>query len=164
MSFREKRHYLFSEDICVAVTFAWKENSMNLFAYGTLMDTEIMSRVSGVQCSRKPAVLENYIRKCVQGEVYPAMTEKEDGSVAGVVYVDLSGVAIERLDRFEGSLYLRRNVIVACEDIGQVEACAYVIAPHFFHLLSDEGWDYNSFLMNEKENFQKKNSGYQEVD
>ena len=68
-----------------------------------------MAKVSG-------AVLHDSARKVVFSEVYPALVLREGCSVEGTIYYDVSSVSFERLDRFEGSLYLRTDVPVICDD------------------------------------------------
>ena len=135
---------------------------MNLFAYGTLMDPEIMARVSGLRPRSENAALDGYVRKAVRGEVYPAITPRKGARVRGVLYFDLSPEAVERLDRFEGPMYRRRAVTVTAEAAGSEETAAetYVIAPENLDRLSDEDWRFDEFLKNGKGRFQRSYEGY----
>jgi gamma-glutamylcyclotransferase (GGCT)/AIG2-like uncharacterized protein YtfP len=135
---------------------------MNLFAYGTLMDPEIMTRVSGVRCRAGKAVLSGYVRRTVRGEVYPAITPRPGETVEGVVYFDLTPEAFDRLDRFEGPMYRRSAVPVAAEAAGSEETAAetYVIAPENLDRLSDEDWRFDEFLKTGKARFQRSYEGY----
>ena len=128
---------------------------MHLFAYGTLMDSEIMTRVSGTSHRSRKATLPRYVRKRVRGEVYPAITGHSDGSVDGIIYYHVSSEAFDRLDRFEGALYTRRKVIVACGNGNHVAAQTYVISPRAAHLLSREDWSYEHFLRHDKPFFRE---------
>ena len=135
---------------------------MNLFAYGTLMDPEIMRQVSGFESRSAEAVLQDYVRKALRGEVYPAITAREGVSVEGVLYFDLPPKAVERLDRFEGALYRRTEVVAFLEGSKRekVEALAYVIAPEHLDRLSDRDWSFERFLQTGKGEFQRHYHGY----
>lgn len=133
---------------------------MNLFAYGTLMDPEIMAQVSGSTCRSRKATLHQFVRKTVRGEVYPAITMQQGSSVDGVVYFNVSTAAVERLDKFEGFLYERTETAVICDDGKCVEIHTYIIRTGYAHQLSDIDWSYEKFLSNDKQLFQGAYSGY----
>ena len=80
------------------------------------MDPDIMAQVSGAEHQSRQAVLHDYVRKAVIGEVYPAIIRREGCSVEGSVYYDISSESFYRLDKFEGSLYQRAEVTVICDD------------------------------------------------
>ncbi len=135
---------------------------MNLFAYGTLMDPEIMRRVSGFESRSLRAVLFGYVRKALRGEVYPAITPRRGASVEGILYFDLPPEAVERLDRFEGALYKRTEVVAVLEGgkPEEVDALAYVIVPEHLDRLSERGWSFEKFLHSGKGRFQRSYEGY----
>ena len=86
------------------------------------MDPDIMAQVSGAVHRSQSAVLHDSARKAVFGEVYPALVLREGCSVEGTKYYDVSSVSFQRLDRFEGSLYLRTDIPVICDDGESVAA------------------------------------------
>jgi gamma-glutamylcyclotransferase (GGCT)/AIG2-like uncharacterized protein YtfP len=135
---------------------------MNLFAYGTLMDAEIMARVSGMRCRADNAALSGYVRRAVRGEVYPAITPRPSETVDGVVYFGLTPEAFERLDRFEGPMYRRTAAAVILKGAGNEKAAAetYVIAPEHLDRLSDRDWSIEEFLKTGKARFQSSYEGY----
>ena len=139
-------------------------DKMHLFAYGTLMDGDIMAAVSRGRYRHAPAVLNNYVRKAVRGEVFPAIALCDGGSVDGMVYFGLTQDAFARLDRFEGSLYQRTAVLVTCHGGKSVEAQTYVIARQFTHRLSEQNWDYQEFRTHNKDRFQVGYQGYRVLD
>ncbi len=140
------------------------DHRMNLFAYGTLMDPEIMTRVCGAVYRPQNAVLHDYVRRIVSGEVYPAVAHKEGQRVDGLVYFGLTIHAWDRLDRFEGDLYLRQAVTVI-DDVDQpIDAQTYVIAEPYRHRLSEKAWDYAEFTKHNKQLFQTRYSGYRVLD
>lgn len=126
---------------------------MNLFAYGTLMDPDIIARVSGARFRGEPATLHGYARKRLAGEVYPAIFRHAGSLVGGVVYFDVSLEAFARLDRFEGSTYLRVEASAQRANEGHVLAQAYVIAPEYVSQLTDEDWSYSAFAERAREQF-----------
>jgi gamma-glutamylcyclotransferase (GGCT)/AIG2-like uncharacterized protein YtfP len=136
---------------------------MNLFAYGTLMDADIMAQVSGAEHRSQRAVLHGYVRKTVIGEVYPAIILREGCSVEGTIYYDVSSVSFERLDNFEGALYLRTDVPVICDDGESVVAETYVITESALHQLSTEDWSFDRFLSKDKVFFQGGYPGYDDL-
>jgi gamma-glutamylcyclotransferase (GGCT)/AIG2-like uncharacterized protein YtfP len=132
----------------------------NLFAYGTLMCNSIMREVSGCRLSAVPGTLKGYSRRCVRGEHYPAILPHRQGRVAGVLYREVPDAAWERLDRFEGELYVRRRVAVALGDGAVLLAATYVVAPEFLYRLDQADWDFAEFLQNGKTVFQRDYKGY----
>jgi gamma-glutamylcyclotransferase (GGCT)/AIG2-like uncharacterized protein YtfP len=137
---------------------------MNLFAYGTLMDSEIMEDVCGEACRSQRATLLHYVRKRVCGEVYPAIAAQPGGAVAGVVYFDLSSAAMSRLDRFEGDLYQREVAVVICDHGESIDTHTYVISTGCVHKLSDDDWSYEDFMAKHKQLFQNGYCGYAELE
>lgn len=127
------------------------------------MDPDIMAQVSGAIPLSRKAVLHEYVRKSVIGEVYPAIIMREGGSVAGTVYYDVSSASFQRLDKFEGSLYLRAEVPVICDDGESVAAETYVITESAVHQLSVEDWSCDRFLSKHKMFFQEGYTGYDEL-
>jgi len=137
-----------------------RSRGMDFFAYGTLMDMEIMSRICGEARSGITAFLNDYIRRKVKGEMFPGIAARQGGQVEGLLYPDLPSHAFERLDRFEGALYVRSPVTVICGDGRPVAAQAYVLADGLADRLSDEEWDFQRFLEKDKEAFLSGYPGY----
>jgi gamma-glutamylcyclotransferase (GGCT)/AIG2-like uncharacterized protein YtfP len=136
------------------------QNVKDLFAYGTLMCDDIMRRVSGCSLSHKRAILRNYRRHAVRGEVYPALVASEGGLVEGVVYHDIPEAAWLRLDRFEGEMYEPRLVNVSLTD-GRTETVhTYIIKPEFEWRLDSIEWDFETFLRSGKTRFANECDGY----
>ena len=136
---------------------------MNLFVYGTLMDREIFQIVAGELPSSDQAILHGYIRKQVIGEVYPAIAERTESEVVGILYDNLSETALHRLDRFEGDQYDRCRVKVSLQTGQFADAQVYVFAEKSKQRLSSDNWDYQAFLNGEKELFLKGYSGFREL-
>jgi gamma-glutamylcyclotransferase (GGCT)/AIG2-like uncharacterized protein YtfP len=132
----------------------------HLFAYGTLMCEDIMQAVADCRPARVPGTLRGFSRRRVKGEVYPGLIQIEGGRVEGMVYVDVSDSAWTRLDRFEGSMYVRRPVTVEVADGGRSAAETYVVRPEYIDRLGAGQWDFAEFLRNGKSRFQAGYEGY----
>jgi hypothetical protein len=124
------------------------------------MCADIMRRVAGCCLSNTHAVLREYRRYKVKGEVYPAIVASEDGLVEGMVYHDIPDGAWLRLDRFEGEMYERRPVNVVLADGRPETVYAYVIRPEFEVRLDSTEWDLEAFLQSGKTRFETEYPGY----
>jgi len=136
---------------------------MNLFAYGTLMDIEILAGITRCRPDRQAAVLSGYSRHPVRGEVYPALVEKEGGRVAGVLYLDLPESVWPCLDRFEGEMYRRVSESVIDRNGLALPAGTYFCRPGFRHLLKESEWSFEKFLKSGKMLFKDEYRGFNEV-
>lgn len=137
---------------------------MNIFTYGSLMDTEIMQHVSGVTKQGTACILNGFQRYQIRGEQYPGIVRKDTGSVEGKIYCNISQEALARLDIFEGEMYRREKVeiTVSKEEI-PMEAMVYVIKPAYTHCLSDQSWDFETFLKQGKKLFEDHYFGFAEL-
>jgi gamma-glutamylcyclotransferase (GGCT)/AIG2-like uncharacterized protein YtfP len=135
----------------------------NLFAYGTLMCDDIMRDVSGCLLSRVSGTLKGYSRRRVRGELYPAIIADPDSCIDGVVYREVPTAAWERLDRFEGQMYLRQSVQITVNDGTLLHAETYLIKPKFIDCLEASEWDFEEFLQNDKASFERSYKGYREI-
>ena len=133
----------------------------HLFAYGTLMCEEIMQNVAGCHLAQVPGLLTGYRRRSVKGEHYPALVPDKTGCVEGVIYLDVPPAAWDRLDRFEGEMYVRQPVPLGLNDGTILPADTYVINPAFLDRLGETDWDFGAFLRHGRESFQKHYQGYQ---
>ncbi len=135
----------------------------DFFAYGSLMCQDIMAQVSGVLLSAVPAVLQEFSRRSIRGEDYPAIIPQAGARVEGVCYRSVPGPAWQRLDRFEGEMYARQIVKIECGDGTRLDAVAYVLQPAFLNLLEPTQWDFNAFLRAGKARFQRRYKGYEAI-
>ena len=136
----------------------------NLFAYGTLMCEDIMRKVSGHCLPHVPGILTGYIRRCVRGESYPALVSHNRGRVEGVLYLNIPISAWDRLDRFEGELYVRQLVQVELRDKTMLKAATYIIRPKFRNYLKQSDWNFAEFLRKDKTRFEGCHLGYRLLD
>lgn len=135
---------------------------INLFTYGSLMCSDIMTRVAGCQAEFSPARLNNYFRSNIRDREYPGITPRPGTMVTGALYLNLSPEAIQRLDVFEGELYQRKIVEVVTEHHKILKAMTYVIKPQYRDLLTDEEWNFNYFLAVGKKRFEETYFGFQD--
>ena len=132
----------------------------NLFTYGSLMCSDIMTRVAGCHADCIQATLHNFFRAKIHHEEYPGIVSQQNRMVTGVLYFDLSARAIHRLDLFEGEAYNRQEVEVVTKDTRRTTAMTYVITPEYRHLLTDREWNYSDFLSAGKKKFEKSYFGF----
>ncbi|MFV0436575.1 MAG: gamma-glutamylcyclotransferase family protein [Desulfopila sp.] len=134
---------------------------MHLFAYGTLMEPQIMRQVAGCVLQGVATTLHDYVRYGVRGEQYPGVVERPGSRVDGIAYLDVPAAAVQRLDRFEGKMYSREAVEVhRRDDAAVLAAMVYVFKPEYRQLLTETPWDYNQFLHNGQVLFKRDYSGF----
>jgi gamma-glutamylcyclotransferase (GGCT)/AIG2-like uncharacterized protein YtfP len=136
----------------------------DLFAYGTLMCEDIMLSVAGAELQRGCGVIKGFKRFEVKNEHYPGITEVDGGEVAGIVYFAVAATAWQRLDRFEGQMYERREVEVRLDDGRIIPAYTYVVDSNYRDRLGPGEWNFDSFVRRGKEAFVNHYSGYGEID
>ena len=134
-----------------------------LFAYGTLMCPDILHAVCGSAPQGIPALLRGYSRRRVIGETYPALIAQPHGEVHGILYPIASTEAWVRLDRFEGDMYERREVILHLPDTTLVSAFTYLASPAAQHRLAQEGWSFEEFLQTGKQRFESEYRGFSDL-
>lgn len=136
---------------------------VNIFTYGSLMCRDIMSRVADCRIESDQAILDDFYRSKIQNEEYPGIVPQSGSKVSGVLYLNLSSEALQRLDLFEGELYQRQEVEVRSENNGKVRAMTFVIKPGYGDRLTGEAWSFNHFLAVGKKRFQASYLGFQGI-
>ncbi len=132
---------------------------MNLFAYGTLMWTEILADVIGRKVEGVPAILRNARRLRVKEQVYPSIVSAENGEVDGVLYVGLTDPEIAAIDRFEGAEYTRCTVDVQAD--GQhFRAEVYFASERGRPMLQPEEWTPNQRCCASLPSFRRSYKGW----
>lgn len=132
----------------------------DFFAYGSLMFEDIMSSVSGSRYECGPALLRDYRRSAIRGEVYPGIRPKKGEVVTGCVYFNLTQTTWQRLDLFEGEMYRRETIEVEFADGHTASAQTYVVQPQFASRLSHSEWSPEEFLRAGKSQFQVRYRGF----
>lgn len=133
---------------------------MHLFAYGTLMCPEIITRVIGYLPAHQPARLAHYRRGPLSKIDYPAIVPQEHACVSGFLYLDLTSEDWDSLDEFEDEIYYRCPVTVSLTDGHSLAAETYVLRPEYTGRLGDAAWSYAEFLKAGRGRFEKEYSGF----
>ncbi len=107
-----------------------------LFAYGTLIFTEIFEAVTGARRRSSECVLADWSARLVRNRTYPGLRFAPGASTPGRLYAGLGDVLWKRLDEFEGDLYELRSVVVDSNPAG-----VYVVADRNLERLASEPWD-----------------------
>ncbi len=123
------------------------------FTYGTLMFDDVFAAVTGLTRTPQMARLDGYARHPVRSQLYPGIRPDAGSQVDGRLYLDIPPDALARLDRFEGSDYVREAIEVTLDDGSRVRAWTYVFHPACYHRLAPGPWDVERFLASGKERF-----------
>jgi len=121
-----------------------------------------MQEASGLQLEGVPAVLPGYACYKVHDETYPAITANPKGVVQGLLYENIPADALQRLDKFEGDMFVRKNLIVSSYGIA-LPAWSYVIANNYREQLEPVEWNFDRFLCKGKRTFQRDYHGYRNI-
>ena len=134
---------------------------MNIFTYGTLMIPEVMVAVTTRRFRFIDAILKGYARFTVKGESYPGITPEPGAITEGIIYFDVDGLSLERLDAFEGNLYQRIQIMAETKEKEILSADAYVIKPKFRSYLSSQEWNIKEFAQKHLKTFLETYTGFQ---
>jgi gamma-glutamylcyclotransferase (GGCT)/AIG2-like uncharacterized protein YtfP len=116
-----------------------------MFAYGTLLLPQIISRVIGRVPPAAEALLRGYRRVTVKGEVFPAVYCDPAAEVKGQVYRGIDERELQLLDHYEGDLYRRESVQIVVLGRPEWTECYVLRAGNEAHL-SSEPWDLERFV------------------
>ena len=118
----------------------------HVFTYGSLMYAPVWNTVASGVYQKSSATLENYVRRAVINQEYPVvLPQKVSIGVRGVVYFDVNGADIRRLDNFEGIYYIRKREPVILENMKTIHAEVYILNDSYGAIASDEEWDQSQF-------------------
>lgn len=118
----------------------------HVFTYGTLMYAPVWNRVASGVYPKSSATLKNYVRRAVINQEYPVvLAQKDSVGVQGVVYFDVNGADVHRLDEFEGIYYIRKREPIILENMKIIHAEVYILNNLYNHVASDEEWDQSHF-------------------
>jgi len=101
---------LFSKDNDVAST--------QVFTYGSLMFENVFEGVTGERCQNQRATLKQWSRHALLNKTYPGAVTNRDqlAQIDGVLWLQVSDLALLKLDSFEGCPYCRELVTVLTEN------------------------------------------------
>jgi gamma-glutamylcyclotransferase (GGCT)/AIG2-like uncharacterized protein YtfP len=117
-----------------------------VLAYGTLEIPAVMEAVTGRRFPSWEASVPDFARHRLRGRVFPGAVESPGGTLAGRLYGDVDPATLERLDRFEGALYVRRRVSARLAEGGERAAELYLLSERARGELLAEPWDRDAFV------------------
>ena len=120
-----------------------------LFAYGTLMFSEVWLHLIGRECSRMEVKLQNHSAFIVNGYTFPGLRKTKDNHyVPAILYSGITKKDWDILDAFEDDFYERVPVKVHSEKNIIYSAYTYIMKPENYGKLSREIWDADWFKKN----------------
>ena len=136
-------------------------NSVNMFCYGSLMYPEVWHLVVEGRYQQQQAKIFGYQRKKIKNEEYPGLiTTRQEDSVQGIIYFNVSAQDLERLDIFEGNQYIRIKVNCLLSNNSYLETHTYIINPQYRMVVENEDWDQEEFEQNGLKVFLNKYKGF----
>jgi gamma-glutamylcyclotransferase (GGCT)/AIG2-like uncharacterized protein YtfP len=125
-----------------------------LFTYGTLMVPEVIETVIGRPVGGSlHATLKEYGCYQVRDKAFPAIVPDAGQQTRGLLYAAIDQNALQRLDHYEGSLYLRCRVNVQLPDETILDAWTYVFTPMARAQLTDQPWKLDDFVERQLQQF-----------
>lgn len=124
------------------------------FFYGTLMDIEVLTIVSGLSLTPmrlRPAVLQGYRRVRVQDVQYPAVYVSDDHSVEGRAVHGIPAPAAERLRLFENDGYDLAVEPVVVGDSTRRKAAVFAASARMN--LTDDDWSFEEWRRKHRRQF-----------
>ena len=118
---------------------------MHVFTYGTLMFPAVWQRVVRGEYDSSEAWLSGFERRAVRGAIYPCLIHSESSRpVQGILYYDVNGLDMDRLDELEGEQYQR--LLLPCDLPGgkKIDAFVYVWSDENTSQVGGD-WDLNWF-------------------
>lgn len=113
----------------------------HVFTYGSLMFDKVWSSLVSKSYEHLQGTLFGFERKCIRNEQYPAIVPGSiTASVDGVLYFNVSGDDLLRLDAFEGSYYTRQTVQIQTDN-NIFNGEAYILGSSYHHIVTPEAWD-----------------------
>ncbi|WP_241004192.1 gamma-glutamylcyclotransferase family protein [Magnetospirillum aberrantis] len=104
---------------------------MNLFFYGTLMDSDVRQLVCGKRLdAAEPAVAQGFRRVHVEGRHYPMMLPHASGWVEGTLVRGVDAESLHRLQVYEGWEYGLHAIKVRTASGASVMAQVFLCPPH----------------------------------
>jgi len=97
---------------------------ISLFAYGTLLNDDLVRKLTGRVFQKRPATLEDFERIEPPGD-YPYIAPKRGARVDGWLLDGLDAASLRTLDAYEGDGY-RRTLVEATTGGARVRCETYV--------------------------------------
>lgn len=87
----------------------------SIFAYGSLLDEDLVQALTGRRFSRLPAVLTGF-RRIEEPGCYPYIVPAAGHRVVGALLLGIDPLSLRKIDAYEGNglFYRRIRVVVRC--------------------------------------------------
>ena len=118
----------------------------NIFVYGTLLSTEIITKLTGKTFKTTPAILSGFKKYCVKDCDYPAIIQMDDSNISGKVLENVDDESLKVISFYEGDEYVKQKVTVLLNnEYKEVIAFIWVKGKEF---LENREWDLHCFQKN----------------
>lgn len=118
---------------------------MNLFVYGCLLAPEVVERVTGRSFRSEEGVLHGYMGLRLKRSPDAALVPFPDTQVEGLVYFDVDGESLRRIDVFQGPDFKREEINVQTGSDQWAEAETHVFKLRERRRLTAKSWDETEF-------------------
>lgn len=118
----------------------------NIFVYGTLLSTEIITKLTGKTFKTIPAILSGFKKYCVKDCDYPAIIQMDDSSISGKVLENVDDESLKVISFYEGDEYVKQKVTVLINN-GYKEVIAFIWVKGT-ECLENREWDLHYFQKN----------------
>jgi len=98
---------------------------VSLFVYGTLLDDEVVRRLTGRVFPKRPATLDGFERVAPPGD-YPYIVHRAGSRVAGCLLDGVDAASLARLDAYEGDGYVRTALEATLGDGERIACESYI--------------------------------------
>ncbi len=134
-----------------------------LFVFGSLMDRDVLSLVSGMDASSlvlQPGTLHGYQQSEVVEECYPVLVANESSSCNGLLIQNLTPLALERILFFEGEEYFLAPVTVVPQAGQATSVKAYYFRDAGVYTVRAEPWNFEAWQTEHKASFMVASEQY----
>ena len=114
--------------------------------------------------SKSQARLFGYQRRKIKGETYPALIPGgRTDFVDGIIYYEVDSRDQNRLDKFEGNYYTKKQETLRISNHQNVSAQVYVFKPEYRILVDKEPWNPDWFKETGIRDFMAAYRGYNRI-
>lgn len=121
----------------------------NIFVFGTLLSSEIVTKLTGKLFKTCKAVLPGYQLYRVKDCDYPAIIQNDNSVTRGLLIENLDELSLDIISFFEGHEYEKKKVTVLTD--GKPEIALAFVWMKGIEFLRDEEWDFQEFEKNSLE-------------
>lgn len=110
-----------------------------LFVYGSLCDQRLRERILQRDVRAEAAWLNGFGAYYLATEPYPSLRRIGGAKTPGLLLSGIDALDLQRLDRYEGNLYMRKKLCV-CVKFSRRRAWVYLLRPRFQRHLGYKHW------------------------